>query len=204
MEWKHFLSVWDGTASENRFHRLLLPLLAVTNLVSVVGWVSKDKTTVIVPHTISEQLVVSSSKANGGYKKAWGYFVAVQVGNITPGNAQFMVDNLSPLMSSELFSRFRTSVAQEIEDIKRNSLVTSFEPKQVIFEPETDKVFVIGRGVIEAIGGVKNGFERVFEVKVDLANGRPLITHLEAYQGAPRTVDYLRKTRTLQPEGKAE
>lgn len=191
MDYKRFLQTWNGALSENKFHRVLIPLLILTNLVSTVGWLTKDRVTVLVPQGLSEEAEIASKKASGGYKKSWGLFVSQMLGNITPGNADFMLNTLAPMLESSLYVRFRQSVTVELDDIKKNNLTTSFEPKQVTYEAATDKVFVAGRTIIEAVGGTRQQFDRVFELQIQIKNGQPLITSMESYQGQPRTLDYM-------------
>lgn len=160
----------------------------------MAGWISKDRITVLVPPTLNEVTSISKRSADGGYKKGWAMFVAGLLGNITPGNADTVVETLQLIMSPRVFSELRNSVAQDVEMIKKDGVSIAFEQKTVLYERESDKVFVIGRTGISNAAGVVTKFDRVFEMRVVIENGQPQVVELDAYQGKPRTLDVIKET----------
>ena len=194
MQWTVFSNTWRGLKTENVLYRTLVPVLVISNVISMAGWISKDRITVLVPPTLNEVTSISKRSADGGYKKGWAMFVAGLLGNVTPGNADTVVETLQLIMSPRVFSDLRTSVAQDVEMIKKDGVSIAFEQKTVLYERESDKVFVIGRTGISNAAGVVTKFDRVFEMRVVIENGQPQVVELDAYQGKPRTLDVIKET----------
>jgi len=200
MKWSLFSNTWASLRTENLLYRTLVPVLVIANVISMAGWLSKDRVTTLVPPTLSEAVSVSKRNADAGYKKAWGLYVASLLGNVSPGNADFVIESLQLLMSPRVFANLKQSVASDVEMIKKDGVSVSFEQKQVLYEKETDKVFVIGRTGISNAAGTVTKFDRVFEVRVSIDNGQPQIIELDSYQGKPRTQDVLKAMAPTKPE----
>lgn len=194
MDYKTFIKTWQGTVSENKFLRVILIGQSLALVIALIGWQTKDKTTVIVPPTLSEKAEISQRAATVGYKKSWGLYVAELMGNITPSNVDFIVETLSSMMSGATHSKFRTMAAVEVDNIKRNGMSISFEPRSIQYERDTDKIFITGHSTVQAAGvATPQTYTRVFEVMVDIRNGTPSISHIDTYQGQAKTRDVLEK-----------
>ncbi len=70
---------------------------------------------------------------------------------------------------------------------------TTFEPKRILWEAGTSKVFVHGFGVTQAVGGSAERVMRTYEIELEIRRHQPLISHLTTYAGQPRTQDELRR-----------
>lgn len=193
MKWSIFSNTWASLRTENVLYRTLVPVLVIANVISMAGWLSKDRVTTLVPPTLSEAVSVAKRNADAGYKKAWGLYLASLLGNVSPGNADFVIESLQLLMSPRVFANLKQSVATDVEMIKKDGVSVSFEQKQVLYEKETDKVFVIGRTGISNAAGQVAKFDRVFEVRVSIDNGQPQIVELDSYQGKPKTLEVLKQ-----------
>lgn len=193
MKWTLFSNTWRSLRSENVLYRTLVPVLVITNLISMMGWMSKDRETVLVPPTLNEATSVSRRSADGGYKKSWGMFAASLLGNITPGNSDLVLESLQLVMGPTVYSKLKSSVADDIEKIKRDGVTLSFEQKTVLYERESDKVFVVGRTGISNSAGNVTKFDRTFEFRVVIENGQPQIVHMDSYTGKPKTLDVLKR-----------
>ena len=192
MKWPVFAATWRSLRAENLMFRTMMPVLVILCTVSTFGWLSKDRVTVLVPPTLNEATSVSKRSADAGYKRAWGMFVSSLLGNVSPGNADFVLESLQVLMSPRVFSTLKASIAQDVEMIKKDGVSVSFESKTVLYERETDKVFVVGRTGISNSAGSVTKFDRVFEMRVVIENAQPQIVALDSYQGRPRTVDVVK------------
>lgn len=198
MKWSLFSNTWASLRTENLLYRTLVPMLVIANVISMSGWLSKDRITTLVPPTLNEAVSISKRTADAGYKKAWGLYVASLLGNVSPGNADFVIESLQLLMAPRVFGQLKSSVAQDVEMIKKDGVSVSFEQKQVLFEKETDKVFVIGRTGISNAAGAVTKFDRIFEVRISIENGNPQVVELDTYQGKPRTQEVLRQMAQAQ------
>jgi conjugal transfer pilus assembly protein TraE len=196
MNFNLFKSSLKGMKSEVGYQRMISAGLLVALIVSLVMLSAKTTTTVLVPPSITEKMEVSTSKASGGYKKAWGLFVSQLLGNVTQGNAQFVLDSLETMMVPDVYAQMKKGVMADVEIIKQNALVISFETRRVTFENETGKIFVTGAAHIEGIGAsISQQFDKTFEMKFDISNGVPLVSQFDSYKGEPRTLEYLARNR---------
>lgn len=193
MKWSIFSNTWASLRTENVLYRTLVPVLVIANVISMAGWLSKDRVTVLVPPTLSDAVSVAKRNADAGFKKAWGLYVASLLGNVSPGNADFVIESLQLLMSPRVFATLKQNVAADVEMIKKDGVSVSFEQKQVLYERETDKVFVVGRTGISNAAGQVAKFDRIFEVRVSIDNGQPQIVELDSYQGKPKTLEVLKQ-----------
>lgn len=191
MHFARFKGSWSAARRENATKNMLVAVLIVTNLIAVLGWFRTRETVVLVPPTLDERVTVSADAASDGYKKAWALYVAELLGNVSPGNADFILAAVEGIMAPSAYRTLKAALARQIQDIKVDSLTVSFEPRQVTHEIETNKVFVYGRFQAEGPSGDPRSFMRTYEMKVAMRFGRPWVTHLEPYAGVPRTVAYL-------------
>ena len=99
-------------------------------------------------------------------------------------------------MAASSYARLKSDISAQVIEIKNNSLTVQFETQQVMYEPESDKVFIAGKTQTSGVAGRLSKESRVYEIKVDMANGRPVITDLQAYVGEARTVAILEKMET--------
>lgn len=195
-----YKSSWSSMVAENRFKNLLIVGLMITNLIASIGWFKTRETVVLIPQYLDEKVEVSYNHASKGYKKAWALSVTQLIGNISPSNIDYLLDNLSSMLSPEVFQQLRGRLVKQIQDIKREQLSISYESQNVVYEAAEDKVFVYGQ--MEAVGPsrVVRKKMRTYEYKVEMRFGRPWITHFAIYEGAPRTRLELKKTPDLDPK----
>jgi conjugal transfer pilus assembly protein TraE len=170
-----------------------VPLLIVANIALVVVVLTQDKETVLVPPNITERMSVSKKGADAAYKKSWGLFVASMIGNVTPANADFVNDQMSTLFDGRVYHSMKAEIAAQILEIKSNNLSIEFEPQQIVYEPETDRVFVLGKNQTSGSAGRLSKENRVFEIEIEMSGGRPLVTAMETYSGEARTTVVLEK-----------
>lgn len=191
---------WSGMVAESRFKTILVVLLAVTNLIAAVGWFKTRETVILIPQHLDEKVEISYNHASKGYKKAWALSITQLVGNISPTNVEFLLDNLSSMLSPEVFQQLRGRLVKQIQDIKEEQLSISFETQNIAYEPSTDKVFVYGE--IQAVGPsrVVRKKMRTYEYQITMRFGRPWVTSFALYTGAPRTKQELKKFPDLDPE----
>lgn len=161
---------------------------------------SKEVAVAVIPPTLNSEVELTRERASSGYHQAWGLFMAELVGNVTPTNADFVVQSLEGLMSSEIYNALRGFLAADIEDIKNKRVTTSFQPVNVSWEPQTNKVFVFGDYVVEAPGAESVVSKRTYEFEFEIANWQLLAKWFDSYEGVPRTLQYLERTKKIQRE----
>ncbi|MEC4747579.1 TraE/TraK family type IV conjugative transfer system protein [Methylomicrobium sp. Wu6] len=198
MLYKNFASTWLSLHASNRFLKFVCIFLMTLNLLTLVGWLKKDTAIVLIPPSLSEKSEVAKNKASEGYKKAWGMYVATLIGNVTPENADFVLESFSGMVTGEIRSMVSEQIAQELDTLKQEKVSSSFGIVRVTYEPETDKVFVTGRNRMTGAGGKTSPTEQTFEFKIDVKQYSPIITHMASYEGMPKLLSIIQKEEAKQ------
>jgi len=196
MKYEGFKSAFVGAHEEKRFLKILCIGLVVVNFVALTGWFKKDTSVVLIPPGLSEKAEIATNKASEGYKKAWGAYSAMLLGNVTPENADFVREALSGMVSGEINMAVGEQVAQELELLKQEQVSSTFEMRGVIYEPESDKVFVTGYNRLLGIAGAKGRVEpteQTFEFVIDVKQYSPIITHMASYASNPKIIPVLQQ-----------
>lgn len=193
MDYKNFASTWLSLQASNRFLKLVCLSLMGLNLLTLIGWLKKDTAVILIPPSLSEKSEIARNKASEGYKKAWAMYTATLIGNVSPENADFVLDSFSNMVTGEIRSLITEQVAQELDMLKQEKVTSRFEIVRVTYEPETDKVFVTGRNVLMGAGGKSAPSEQTFEFQIDVKQYSPIITQMASYQGQPRLLSILQK-----------
>lgn len=188
-----FSDDWRGTRSENTFLRIVIPLLIIAQIATGVALVVRDRETILVPPNINETMKISRNYADTAYKKTWGLHVANLLGNVTPNNVDFLNEQLSNLVDATTYHRMKSEMATQIVEIKQNNVTVDFEASQVMYEPESGKVFVLGKSQTSGTAGKQIKEARVFELVIDISGGRPLVTEISSYVGEARTAEVMEK-----------
>lgn len=190
-----FRQTYNSIVSENNFHRFLIVVLMIFLLISMVGWLSNQQSTVLVPPTLNEKAEISSKAASSSYKKSWAQYISGLLGNVTPGNAEFVFTSIQSILSPDVYNNVKNGMNAEVEMMKRDGVTVSFQPRQISYEQTTNKCFVTGRTSISASTGEISSFDRVYEVEVSIKFGQPLITYLDSYTGTPHTKEYVDRVK---------
>ncbi len=193
MDYKNFASTWLSLQASNRFLKFVCVFLMTLNLLTLIGWLKKDTSVILIPPSLSEKSEVSKNKASEGYKKAWGMYTATLIGNVTPENADFVLDSFSGMVTGEIRTLLTEQIAMELETLKQEKVSSTFEIVRVTYEPEPDKVFVTGRNRMTGAGGKSTPTEQTFEFQIDVKQYSPIITQMASYPGMPKLTSVLAK-----------
>jgi conjugal transfer pilus assembly protein TraE len=191
MEYKKFASTWLSLQASNQFMKMVCLCLMALNLVALIGWMKKDNVVILMPPGLSEKAEISKNKASEGYKKSWAMYTATLIGNVTPENADFVLESFSVMVTGDIRALITEQVAQELETLKQEKVSSVFEIIRVTYEPESDKVFVTGRNRMIGGGGKSTPTDQTFEFRIDVKQYSPIITSMAAYKGGPRLKDFV-------------
>jgi len=186
-----FLKTWEGTRAENRFGRVLVLLLVLVNLVTGVAAMRAERTVVLVPPHLDRRVSIARNKADAEVKKGWALYLTELIGNITPGNIDFVKSAIDPLLSASIRADVIGVMATQMNAIRLERTTISFRPRQVIYEASTDKAFVTGIQTVKGPGSRPQSRARTYEYTVKYRGYSPLITYIDVYAGPPKTVEYL-------------
>ena len=176
-----FRQTWQSLVAENRFHRGLLLGLLVTNLLTLMALLQAERTVVLVPPILEQQVNVAREAASQEVKEAWGLFVTELLGNVTPTNAPFLHQTLEPLLSPGLRREVAQVLEAQVAELRRDRVSVRFSPETIQFDPATDRVRVSGKQVVTGPGADPVTRPRSYEIGVMFRNYRPVITCLDAY-----------------------
>jgi conjugal transfer pilus assembly protein TraE len=198
MDYKYFASTWLSLHASNRFLKIVCLFLMTLNLVTLIGLLKKDNVIVLVPPGLSEKSEIAKNTAAEGYKKAWGMYAATLLGNVTPENADFVLDSFANMVTGEIRALVIEQIAAELETLKQEKVSSSFEIRRVTYEPESDKVFVSGRNRMAGLGVHTPATEQTFEFKIDVKQYSPIITQMATYEGAPKLLKMVEQVEAKQ------
>lgn len=176
-----FRQTWQSLVAENRFHRGLLLGLLVTNLLTLMALLQAERTVVLVPPILEQQVNVAREAASQEVKEAWGLFVTELLGNVTPTSAPFLHQTLEPLLSPGLRREVAQVLEAQVAELRRDRVSVRFSPETIQFDPATDRVRVSGKQVVTGPGADPVTRPRSYEIGVMFRNYRPVITYLDAY-----------------------
>lgn len=186
MEFKKYLDTHRGLLSERTVHRFTTPLALLVAVCALTVAMSKDIAVAIVPPNLSESARVSQNSADESYKKAWALFTTTMMGNVTPGNVDFLLKNLQMVFAPNVFQKLRGSIADSVDRINQDKVSTTFEAKSTWYEPETDRVYVTGRYSMRDPSGEEISSTRTYEYVIGVHHYKPEVTFFDTYPGPPK------------------
>ena len=112
---------------------------------------------------------------------------------MTPANVDFISERLSPLLDPKIYHRVMDSLDSNARTLKEQRIAIRFEPRRVVYEKSTGKVFVTGYSYTREGSSLSNEKrqERTYEFTLKIDNYAPLIVSLDTYQGIAGTRDVL-------------
>jgi conjugal transfer pilus assembly protein TraE len=189
MDVRTLTRTWRGITAENRFHRLVVATLLVTNLLTLLALARADRTVVLVPPILEGQVNIARDSASREVKEAWAIHVAGLLGNVGADSADFIRTALEPLLAPALRREVLAVIGEQVEAIKRERVSMHFSPNALGYEEASDTFFITGMQVSAGPGAEPVRRQRPFEVRVGFRHYRPVISRLDVYTGGPRNQD---------------
>lgn len=75
--------------------------------------------------------------ASRSYIEAWGFALSELIGNVTPGNVQFISDRLKPLLDPKIYHKVLEGLEANAQQLKDECITMRFEPRRVIYEKKS-------------------------------------------------------------------
>ena len=167
--------------------------LTLTVLICVGSLTSRHDRIVVVPPGLSGPVAIDWGKADVEYMKSFAIFYATLLGTITPRNAEYVADRLSAMTATNSYPLIRKSILSMAKDpsFANSGSATNFVSNQVINEPETGKVFVVGDNQIYSGFGHPKITPVVYEMDISIIEGRPIVSSVVNYPGVDgHTLDW--------------
>jgi len=194
----HLLESWRIVQAENRLHRVVLIGLVITNGISALAALRTERAVVLVPPNLTKEVEITRNTASSELKESWGLYLAELLGNVTPATSEFIANALAPLLSTEIYRSVMDALSEQISAIKMDHVGTSFKPRQVSYEKETDKVFVTGELSTQGPNSKAETRNRTYEFVLSTRNYRPRLDYIDVYPDEPRTVERLKVLKQQQ------
>ena len=188
MRFQRLTETWNEIQQENRLHRWLLVGLTLSNLCLGILALNRDHTLVLVPPHLTEPVQLARNQASQGLKESWGLYIAELIGNVTPENIEFIREALGNLLAADLYRAVLDGLWDQTQALKDERISLSFKPQEVLYESETDRVFVTGTLVTQSPGGTPDRRNRTYEMTVDIDHYHPRIRSLDVYAEEPRVL----------------
>lgn len=193
MQFGRYKKSFSSLQLENNFFRILtLGLLALV-VILVIALLNKRTIVTIQPWTLARDAQVTETQASQSYMEAWGLALAQLIGNVTPGNVDFVSEQLKPLLAPKIYHETLDALQAGATQLKEDRVAVRFEPLRVTYEKTTGMVFVYGRSYMRAGTSMskESKTNRTYEFKLEINNYVPQINFLTTYEGVPHTRDEL-------------
>lgn len=192
MELAKFLKTWEGTQAENKWGRLLIAGLIVVNGILGAKLLFTTPVVTMQPPTLDSEAWVAREQSSQSYQEAWALYLAVQLGNVTPGSVPLLKEWLGPLLAPDVYADVISAIEVQAIQIQNDRVSMRFEPRAVAHEPSTGKTFVYGHSYVIGINGNEQRSERTYEFVVNISRYLPTLTYIDTYGDKPRTERVLR------------
>jgi conjugal transfer pilus assembly protein TraE len=164
MIYDRWIRNWKSTLAENFFLRSITLLLGISLVITTLMLSVKSQRILLVPPQITKEFWIERDRVAPEYMEQIGVFIAMLVGNLSPGNAESNVNMLIEHYLDRSLKHpetVRELLGQGASYIKKNNITQAFFPSS-IFVAATDnmKVRVEGSNVMN-IGTARMSGERV-------------------------------------------
>jgi conjugal transfer pilus assembly protein TraE len=184
---KEFLNSISGLNTTVRFLGAGLGVSLIANLFLSVSVLFSEPVITLRPPYQAHEIIMQHNSANGEFKKSWGLYSAMMLGNVTPGSTDIILEGLEMLMTPRTYKEMRQVVAAQAAAISKEQVTIEFDPRGVHYEPETGLVFVTGTQTRQGTSGEPQKSIRTFEMDIRVDNFRPQIRAIRVYDGNPLT-----------------
>ncbi|MBW1952089.1 MAG: hypothetical protein JRI66_03270 [Deltaproteobacteria bacterium] len=186
MDFKKFLSTYSGVLKENRFYRIVLGVLLAANLLLGAAVLTHKEVVVLVPPDLRGETRIAPNRGDRHYQESWGLFFALLLGNVTPRNIEFVVEAVEAYLSPQIYQDLMKDLYAQAKNVKQSNLSISFEPREVMYDEQTERVLVKGQTVLRGSYGKPQMINKTFEFGIEVKNYYPRIVYLDAYEKKPK------------------
>jgi conjugal transfer pilus assembly protein TraE len=165
---------------------------------------SMHERVVVTPPHITERMEVGWDSANQEYYKSFGLYLSGLVGNITPKNADFIIEALSSFLDPTIYSEVRSKLRAMTNDpvFLDSGTYSYFSPNSVVYEPEKNRVFIIGDLMMGSSARQPRAQSVVYEFVITIKDGRPFVRSVNNYAGSEAKTEAWKATHPVEQEQK--
>ena len=194
-----FAKKWRDSENAKTVFMLTTVLLLVVVIMQQYKINSQHERIVIVPPHLDKKAEIAWKSASQNYLNDFALYLASQISSTTPKNVDYILGAMESYFHPEVWQSLKPqllAIRDNPNYIGITNPVSQFTPTGgVIYEPETDKIFVVGelrttaygkQGKIDTIG-VSSA---VYEMKITTDGGLPKVLEWYAYPGEALTQEY--------------
>lgn len=190
MKFDKLKETWSNIHTENSLHRVANVSLAIALAMLVFAFIFIDRQTVVmVPPEINEETEITHNQASASYKKSLGLYLASLIGNVHPGNTEFIMDTLDGLLAPSVYRDVKHEIMDQIDEIQIEDISITFEAQGVDYWPDTDRIVIYGNSIMRGRGDETDRTRMVYEFEVDVSGYMPQFTYINTYEGRPERQD---------------
>lgn len=178
---------WRGMTLRAWGMQLIIVVQVAIIAMLALSHMRSDQMVVFAPSLLDRQTYVTRDQASIEYWEDQSLTVAALLGNVTPGNVDFVLSRLREVVAPEAYRRIIEVATSELTEVRNKSMSILFEAQNVIFDPALNRYFVTGRQHIILASGRRSQQNLTFEMGWRMENYRPQLTHIDTYVGMPRT-----------------
>jgi conjugal transfer pilus assembly protein TraE len=184
-----FSKNFDSAVASAKLLMLVVICLVILNIFFGIALLRSRTQTILVPPNMDHSVRIGYAEADADYYKSWGLYVAEMVGNLTPGNANFVSTALGRLFSSSDYQKVTSAVLAQGQSMAHNGVVSFFKAEAVIWEPQTSRVFVTGtRREVSPNGNASSVQTVTYQMRVSMSAGQPVLDQFITYEGQAHTL----------------
>ena len=173
----------DLIATKSKLLSIII-MQTIALLVLAFLYITTETETIIVPAQVTGEMVIGEGKANEEYQKRFAYSVASLIGNVSPRNIDFVLENIEKMLSPNLRSTILPSLKNEANVMKVRGYEQDYVVKDMIWSTKADMVYVWGEKTTRGGKEVSND-DFTYEIRLKPIDGFPRIVHLKGYKGVP-------------------
>lgn len=195
MDLSHLKKNYEELRQEATTSKAFLFLFLCVTIVLVGLLLTKKTIVTVVPWTLTGEAQVMSNDASQSYKEAWAMAIAMLVGNVQPANVGFVAERLKPILDPAIYHSTIDAVHANAQQLQQERISLRFEPRQIIYEKSTDKLFVFGYSFARLGTSLETErrSERTYEMQFKIADYAPMLKFITTYSGQPLTTDVIEK-----------
>ena len=152
---------------------------------------------IFLPAKLDARATLAYNAASKEFHEKYGLSTTALIGNLTPTNAQAMVEATKLMFTSTLYHQMREKLQLQVDRIKSEGVTLGFMPDKLEYEPNTGLTFVTGVQTITPLKGEPKEKIVTYEYRLIVDEYIPSISHFTFYDGGARTEYWISKNKPL-------
>jgi conjugal transfer pilus assembly protein TraE len=185
---------------QNDRQKLLLSNSVLSAVVLILSYIllTQDEIIVMVPPQLDAEAKIINGEGDSEYQKRFAFSFANLIGNVTPKNVEFIVEQIDTSFSPALKGAIGQAIENDARILKSRDLESTFIVEDMLYNKHKNVVWVWGDRTVKGDGVPPISNPYTFEFQIKPVNGFPRVTHYDAYEGHPITQQIKQKGEKLE------